>query len=76
MILSTLMMVTIRSSKTYVLERAARRRILEDGTFYIHSCENLKYYIAICSLIISALRKVGLDEKVILKWFVKYLLHV
>jgi hypothetical protein len=44
LILSTLMMETIRHSVTPVLTRATRRHIPEDGVLCSHSLENLKPY--------------------------------
>jgi hypothetical protein len=41
LILSTLMMESIRPSETSVLTKATRRDIPEDGTFRSHRCEDL-----------------------------------
>jgi hypothetical protein len=43
----TLMMETIRSSKTSVLTRVTRRHIPEDDFLHSHRRENLKSYIAL-----------------------------
>jgi hypothetical protein len=45
--IATLIVAAIRSSKTYVLTRAIRRNILEDGIRHCHRRENLKSYIAL-----------------------------
>jgi hypothetical protein len=44
-ILVTLMMEEIRSHETYVLKRATRRHIPEDGILHSHRRENLKPYV-------------------------------
>jgi hypothetical protein len=47
LILSTVMIVPIRSSETSVLTIAARHHILESGILHSHRRENLKSYIAL-----------------------------
>jgi hypothetical protein len=47
LILVTLMMEAILSSKTSVLTRVTRRHIPEDGTLHSHRRENLEIYIAL-----------------------------
>jgi hypothetical protein len=47
LILSTLMMEAICSSKTSVHTKATRPHIAEDGILRSHRCENLKSYIAL-----------------------------
>jgi hypothetical protein len=44
-ILVTLVIEAIRSSETFVLTRATRRNIQEDGVLHSHLRENLKSYL-------------------------------
>jgi hypothetical protein len=47
LILLTLMTEAIRSSETFLLTRASRHHIAEDGILHSHRRENLKSYTAL-----------------------------
>jgi hypothetical protein len=53
------MMEATRSSKTWVLTRATRRHIPEDGILHCHRRENLKSYIALTGWTLQRRRHVS-----------------
>jgi hypothetical protein len=48
LILVTLMVEVMRSSKTLILARATWHHIPEDGIIHSHGCENLESHILLC----------------------------